>query len=615
MLQVARNLFTHLGEFAVRHSDELANYNYLQTFLEKYKEKVSISKKEKRKRKHRNSNGSSKACKSLPLVDLKEIHVSKSSPHPGFRSLTYFAGQFITTPREIAGSPNSERSHSVFYHKSNVKRRYFSSVYTESEDVCNEESGMENSQLHSVSVEYGGKRILDNEEDRFEENYDIILSYSSESWNSESTETEGTSKHEKQSTEKDSPVDYEFFTTPLQQESASKEEGRNEVEIMDEIQEPVKEPSPKVDDIAAGNDSLLSTIIKYTSMASASNGMNESKSLATECEQSRICVENGEFKLYESISIQEAQLATSGSRSKLDEPFTTPESQKSYYTAKDNIIDDMSGGSQGNPQQEVDMDERDDKSDIFYDTFTEGSMLSSCSEQGMLSSILCRSMMASTPELKWREVKSSHSEPTISDSKNTLTYSQSQFKDSKQCFNYAFIEDVESLVDPLSVSSDDDQGSAITDVSMISARSSVPGRDSKLIVQATAAHDSYQRVPNMSAHSQNDKGPDRGHTPADKGPGRGHSPADKDPDRGHSPADKGPDRGHFLADKGPGRGSGCRAEKPDKDLEYIKQVQPPATDVCIVTKCRPILLLSQNFWRVSLNHVLSFVQQFSNVPI
>ncbi|XP_056010642.1 cGMP-dependent 3',5'-cyclic phosphodiesterase-like isoform X1 [Ostrea edulis] len=684
MLQVARNLFTHLGEFTVRHSEELASFNYLAYFLEKYKEQVSIPNKVKGQSKHKNSNGSAKACKSLPLADHRKIHVNtcKSSLNPMSGSLTYFASQFITAPREIVGSPNSERSLSVSYQKSNAKRRYFSSVYTEKEDfdLCarNEEfsqslkNRMENSQLHSDCIDSGEKEISENEKNHYEDNGEVIQSDFRGSLNgvcnsSSFTKTGRTAKCKKGSNENDSFIDNEFIQPkvdfsiiPLQQELTFKDpelfeqrkkndqkEGRNEVEIMDRIQEPVKKLSPKTDYIAAGNDSLLNTV-KHTSTVSASNAMSESKTFTAEGEQCRVCVEIDDFKTCGELQPnEEAQLATSGSRSEMDESFTEesllvksscksgntgsglssafqsevlklenkferheisisdqvsykeavtklggdsecsdsclpavsrlhiavtkdddfkegnemrqsgstdkgsifmntttlnvpPEemSQKSFHTAEDDAMDNTSVGSQGDLEQEFDMDEKDEKSEVFYDTLTDRSIFSSSSEQGM-----CRSIKESTLELKWREVKLSHSEPAISNVKNALTDSQSQFKDSKHCLNYAFIEDVEPFIDPLIISSNN-QDSVVRDVGLICSRSSIPGTDIKIIVEDTTSCEtnsfSHQRVPNISTYSS--------------------------------------------ADKCSERSSGCSSDKHDKDLEYIKHLQPPATDVCIITK-------------------------------
>nr|XP_034300944.1 cGMP-dependent 3',5'-cyclic phosphodiesterase isoform X2 [Crassostrea gigas] len=206
----------------------------------------------------------------------------------------------------------------------------------------------------------------------------------------------------------------------------------------------------------------------------------------------------------------------------------------SFYTAGVEAANDKSRASTSDSELE--------NSDVFYDTFTERSIVSSRSEQGLSISLLDRSRLAS-PELR-EEIKArfSHSDPVISQQQNTTAvHTLLEFKESRPSLNYAFIEDTEFVLEPLRISSNDLE-SVVESLGLISAHSSSPVI--KIIVEDTNSHKTHcfsqQSDPKVSTYSSVDR----------------------------------------LSE----RGSGCQFSKHDKDLDYIKCQQPPTTDFSIISK-------------------------------
>lgn len=214
-------------------------------------------------------------------------------------------------------------------------------------------------------------------------------------------------------------------------------------------------------------------------------------------------------------------------------------SEISFHTAGVEVTKDKSYASTSDSELEY--------SDVFYDTFTERTIVSSTSEQGLSISLLDRSRLAS-PELR-EEIKArlSHSDPSISQNQNkTAAHIPLEFKESRPSLNYAFIEDTESVLEPLRISSNDLE-SVVESLGLISAHSS--SRIIKIIVEDTNSHKTHcfsqQSDPKVSTYSSVDR----------------------------------------LSE----RGSGCQFSKHDKDLDYIKCQQPPTTDVSIISKSRPCI--------------------------
>lgn len=209
----------------------------------------------------------------------------------------------------------------------------------------------------------------------------------------------------------------------------------------------------------------------------------------------------------------------------------------SFYTAGVEAANDKSCASTSDSELE--------NSDVFYDTFTERSIVSSRSEQGLSISLLDRSRLAS-PELR-EEIKArfSHSDPVISQQQNTTAvHTLLEFKESRPSLNYAFIEDTEFVLEPLRISSNDLE-SVVESLGLISAHSSSPVI--KIIVEDTNSHKTHcfsqQSDPKVTTYSSVDR----------------------------------------LSE----RGSSCQFSKHDKDLDYIKCQQPPTTDFSIISKSRP----------------------------
>ena len=225
-------------------------------------------------------------------------------------------------------------------------------------------------------------------------------------------------------------------------------------------------------------------------------------------------------------------------------PSEKSKSGKSFYTAENLFSNDESSVSVSSDSD----GELEERSEIFYDTFTDRSIGSSVSEHRFYNSSSDRSMFAS-PELRAeRLARLSHSEPAISKRKNATrpTSLSLEFKESKPSFNYAFIEERNSNLEPFRISSHD-LDSVVESLGLISAQSSSP--IIKIIVEDTASHAmhcfSNQNDSKVSARSS--------------------------------------------VDRFSGRGSGCQFNKHERDLNYIRHQQPPVSDVFIVTiSIRPI---------------------------
>ncbi|XP_078325409.1 uncharacterized protein LOC111123979 isoform X6 [Crassostrea virginica] len=219
-------------------------------------------------------------------------------------------------------------------------------------------------------------------------------------------------------------------------------------------------------------------------------------------------------------------------------PSEKSKSGKSFYTAENLFSNDESSVSVSSDSD----GELEERSEIFYDTFTDRSIGSSVSEYRFFNSSSDRSMFAS-PELRAeRLARLSHSEPAISKRKNATrpTSLSLEFKESKPSFNYAFIEERNSNLEPFRISSHD-LDSVVESLGLISAQSSSP--IIKIIVEDTASHAmhcfSNQNDSKVSARSS--------------------------------------------VDRFSGRGSGCQFNKHERDLNYIRHQQPPVSDVFIVT--------------------------------
>ena len=219
-------------------------------------------------------------------------------------------------------------------------------------------------------------------------------------------------------------------------------------------------------------------------------------------------------------------------------PSEKSKSGKSFYTAETVFsIDESSVSVSSDSDVELEV-----RSEIFYDTFTDRSIGSSVSEQRFYNSSSDRSMFAS-PELRAdRVARLSHSEPAISKRKNVTRHTSlsTEFKESKPSFNYAFIEERDSNLEPFRISSHD-LDSVVESLGLISAQSSSP--IIKIIVEDTASHAmhcfSNQNDSKVSARSS--------------------------------------------VNRFPRRGSGCQFDKHERDLNYIRHQQPPVSDVFIVT--------------------------------